>query len=287
MLPPPTRFLTLNCRGRILTLDQARIMGILNLTPDSFSDGGRFNELDQALWHTEAMLKAGAEIIDIGGYSSRPGALDISPEEELQRIEEIGKAILQHFPEALVSVDTFRASVARRMLEIGVHLINDISGGTLDPQMWETLVQFGEVPYILMHMQGSPQNMQENPQYQQVFQEVLTLLAQRVQAARKAGLTDIVIDPGFGFGKTQLHNYQLLGKLELFQQLGVPLLVGISRKSMLYRFFDTDPSDVLPTTTALHLMALQKGARILRVHDVQEAKRVAKLFSYLQVHGII
>ncbi len=285
--PSVPTHLSLNCRGRILTLDRPRIMGILNLTPDSFSDGGRYTQLDQALFRAEQMLTEGADILDVGGYSSRPGADHISAEEELRRIEEIVRAILDRFPETLVSIDTFRATVARRMLEVGVHLINDISAGTLDTAMWETLVHFGDVPYMLMHMQGRPQTMQENPQYVDIFGEVLAFLAERVQAARAAGLKDIVIDPGFGFGKTILHNYQLWGKLDGFAALGLPVLVGVSRKSMLYRFFETEPGEVLSAATALHLQALQQGVHILRVHDVGEAKRIGQLFSYLQTHGII
>ncbi|MEL6590083.1 MAG: dihydropteroate synthase, partial [Bacteroidota bacterium] len=252
--------LSLNCRGRLLTLDQPRIMGILNVTPDSFSDGGQYNEKNAAIDRVGVMIEEGAEIIDIGGYSSRPFADEVSPQEELDRIAGIGQAILQYYPQALLSVDTFRAAVAQEMLQIGAHIINDISGGALDPEMWNTLATFGDVPYILMHMQGRPQTMQENPQYANVLETVQEWLAKRIREARAAGIKDIVIDPGFGFGKKIIHNYQLLGGLEHLVRMNVPVLVGISRKSMLYRLFETTPDDVLELSSALHLKVLEKGA---------------------------
>lgn len=279
--------LSLNCRGRLLRLDQPRIMGILNVTPDSFSDGGQYNELSAAIDRVGEMIEEGAEIIDIGGYSSRPFADDVSPQEELDRIAGIGESILKHYPQTLLSVDTFRAAVAQEMLQIGAHIINDISGGVLDREMWNTLTTFGDVPYILMHMQGRPQTMQENPQYANVLETVQEWLAKQVREARKVGLKDIVIDPGFGFGKKIIHNYQLLGGLEHLVRMNVPVLVGISRKSMLYRLFETTPDDVLELSSALHLKVLEKGAHILRVHDVKAAKRISELYLYLRENGII
>lgn len=255
-------------------------MGILNLTPDSFSDGGKFNSLSAALRQTERMLEEGAAIIDIGGYSSRPGADDIPTAEELRRLETVVAAVLDRFPEAFVSIDTFREPVARAMLEMGAHIINDISGGLLDSRMLPTVAEF-DAPYILMHMPGTPQTMQGLAQYEDVALEVWDHLAARIRAAKAAGVTDIIADPGFGFGKTIPHNYQLFRNLEQFKLLGVPFLVGISRKSMLYKPFKTTPDKVLDLTAALHLKALEAGASILRVHDVAPAVRTIQLYQYL------
>jgi dihydropteroate synthase len=272
---------TLNCRGRLLLLDRPLVMGVLNLTPDSFSDGGQFNNQDAACRQTERMLKEGASIIDIGGYSSRPGADDISVEEELGRIRDITAGILRRFPEAIVSIDTFRAPVAREMLDLGAHIINDISSGLLDEDMMATVGKY-DAPYLMMHMQGRPQTMQKNPQYEDIVTEVYQYLVERVREARAAGIADIVIDPGFGFGKRLEHNYELFRNLDKFRALGLPMLVGISRKSMIYRLFSTTPEDVLELTSAMHLQALQAGADILRVHDVRPAARIARLHHYLQ-----
>lgn len=260
-------------------------MGILNLTPDSFSDGGRFNRPDQAYAQVASMLAQGAQIIDIGGYSSRPGAAEVSPEEELERISEITKGVLKRFPEALVSIDTFRASVAEATLDMGVHIINDISAGKLDARMFETVGRY-DAPYILMHMQGRPQTMQENPVYANIVDEVHAFFVERITAARAAGIVDIVLDPGFGFGKRMEHNYELFRNLNKFKILGLPLLVGISRKSMIYRLFNTTPEDVLELSSALHLQALQLGADFLRVHDVRPAARIVQMHHYLQ-HGTL
>ncbi len=272
---------SLNCRGRLLDLSQAVVMGILNLTPDSFSDGGRYNESDKALAQAEKMLAEGASILDIGGYSSRPGAQDIRPEEELARIEAITVAIMSRFPEAIISIDTFRAAVAQRMLEAGVHIINDISAGDLDPAMMPTVARFG-APYIMMHMKGNPQNMQSKASYGDVVEEVWDYFIHKIEQARAHGIVDLIVDPGFGFGKKWQHNYQLLHRLEHFQQLQLPLLAGISRKSMLYKLLGTTPDDVLPYTTALHLKALEKGAKILRVHDVKEAMNMCKIYTFMR-----
>ncbi|MCB9232622.1 MAG: dihydropteroate synthase [Bacteroidia bacterium] len=276
---------TLNFRGKLVSLQRPLVMGVLNLTPDSFSDGGRYNQPEQALAHTRAMLEAGADLIDIGGYSSRPGATDISPQEELDRIYAITAQILQEFPQAIISIDTFRASVARQMLDLGVHAINDISGGQLDPEMYATVARY-PVPYFLMHMQGTPQTMQLNPTYQDVCEEVWDYFVEKINLARAAGIKDIVLDPGFGFGKTVAHNYELLARLANFQEFGLPILIGISRKSMLYKLLQTQPSEVSDLAAVLHFKALEAGARILRVHDVKTAVHTIKLFQYMQ-HGVI
>lgn len=279
------RQMTLNCRGILLDLSRPLVMGILNLTPDSFSDGGKYNELDAALIHTEAMLEDGADVIDIGGYSSRPGAEDISPERELERISGIVEEIRERFPDAILSIDTFRSSVARAMLERGAHIINDISGGLFDADMLATVAEFN-APYILMHIQGTPQTMQEKPTYGNVVEEVWDHLKDRVKEVRRVGITDIVVDPGFGFGKRLDHNYDLFRNLDKFTLFGLPLLVGISRKSMVYKLFNTTPDDIADLTTALHLKALEAGANILRVHDVKPAKRALSLYHYL-IHGTV
>lgn len=275
--------LTLNCRGRLLNLEKPQVMGILNLTPDSFSDGGKFNTVPAALAQTEKMLQEGATIIDIGAYSSRPGATDISPQEELDRMWETVARIIQAFPEAIVSIDTFRVEVANAMLGLGAHIINDIGAGRMEGAMLEVVALAG-APYILMHMQGTPQTMQDQPHYDDVVEEVNAFFVERVRAARAAGIKDIVLDPGFGFGKTLPHNYELFRNLGRFKALGMPLLIGISRKSMVYRLFGTEPTDVLELTTALHLKALEAGAKILRVHDVRPAVRAIQLHQYL-AHG--
>jgi dihydropteroate synthase len=277
--------ITLNCRGRLLLLDRPVVMGILNLTPDSFSDGGLHDTEAKALAHVERMLTDGATMIDVGGYSSRPGATDISPAEELARVQPTIAQILKQFPEAILSIDTFRADVAEPLLDLGVHIVNDISGGLLDPAMLALVGRHG-APYVLMHMQGRPQTMQVAPTYTDVVREVGDYFVARIRAARAAGIKDIVLDPGFGFGKTLEHNWELFRNLGEFTVFGCPLLVGISRKSMVYRLFDTAPSDVLELTTALHLKALEAGARILRVHDVKPAMRAISLHHYLQ-HGAL
>lgn len=280
-------FFTLNCRGRLLSLERPRIMGILNLTPDSFSDGGQHNRLNTALHHSERMLREGADIIDIGGYSSRPYAIDIPPEEELSRIESITGQIMARFPEAIISIDTFRSAVARPMLEAGVHIINDISGGKLDPGMMDLVSSYENVPYLLMHMQGRPQNMQDDPQYQDIVDDIYQYFIGKVQQAREAGIKDLVLDPGFGFGKTIGHNFQLLQGLAAFQTLGCPILVGLSRKSMLYKVLGTTPEETIPQSQVLHDHALRRGANILRVHDVLAAKRTVDLYLRMREDGVV
>jgi dihydropteroate synthase len=253
-------------------------MGILNLTPDSFSDGGLYNTPDAAYHRTEQMLAEGADIIDVGGYSSRPGAAHISEAEELKRLADVVPGILQRFPQAVVSIDTFRNGVAAEMLAAGAHVVNDISGGSLDANMFATAARFG-APYVLMHMQGTPQTMQQNPVYGNVVDDVWHYFVQHVNAARATGLHDIVLDPGFGFGKTVEHNYALLRNLHVLKQMGLPLLAGISKKSMLTKALNLKRDEVLPATSALHFEALRQGTSILRVHDVAAAKQVADIFT--------
>lgn len=259
-------------------------MGILNVTPDSFSDGGRYNSVDAALLQAHKMVEEGATIIDIGGYSSRPGASDVSPEEEMRRVLPVAEAVRARFPQMLLSADTFRAQVAGEMLDRGVHIINDISAGA-DPTMFG-LAARASAPLVLMHMQGTPRTMQLNPVYNDVTREVCFFLAGRINAARAAGVRDLIIDPGFGFGKSLQHNYDLFRDLPLFAAMGLPLLVGISRKSMIWKLADAKPQEVLDLTAALHLKALEAGAAILRVHDVKAAARVVNLYRTLS-DGVI
>ena len=272
---------TLNCRGRLLTLEKPLIMGILNLTPDSFSDGGKYQQEKEALNHVEKMLIEGAKMIDIGGYSSRPDATDISPEEEIARIYSITKQILNKFPEAIISVDTFRAAVAKPMLELGIHIINDISGGNLDEEMMP-LVSKWQVPYIMMHMKGTPQTMKSMAKYENVVEEVWQFFIDQINKARGLGIRDIIIDPGFGFAKNIKHNYELLLHLERFQLLDMPILAGLSRKSMLYRLLERPVEEMLAPTSVVNFKALEAGAHILRVHNVQEAVSCIRLYTYMQ-----
>ena len=277
---------SLNFRGKLLSLDRPRIMGILNLTPDSFSDGGHYNTRQAAVDHVGHMLEEGADMIDIGGYSSRPGAPDISPEEELSRVYEITETLIRYFPDTIFSIDTFRATVARAMLELGVHMVNDIYAGRRDPEMMDTVRSF-HVPYVMMHMQGTPETMQDNPSYQNIVQEVWHFFVDRISEAHNLGIKDLIIDPGFGFGKSLTHNYQLLEAFDFFRELRIPLLAGISRKSMIYKLLNTPPDNVLEVATALHLRLLEKGALILRVHDVQAAYRIVAVYQYIKEYGVV
>lgn len=272
---------TLNCRGRLVSLEEPIVMGILNLTPDSFSDGGKYNQEKDALKYVEEMLTQGAKIIDIGGYSSRPDATDISHEEELTRIYSITKQILREFPDAIVSIDTFRASVAAPMIELGVHMINDISGGKLDLEMMPLIANW-DVPYVMMHMKGTPQTMKSMAMYENMFEEIWHFFIEQINKAKSLGIKDIIIDPGFGFAKNIKHNYELLLKLDHFQLLDMPILVGLSRKSMLYRLLERSVEEMLAPTSIVNFKALEKGAHILRVHDVQEAVSCIRLFRYMQ-----
>lgn len=252
-------------------------MGILNVTPDSFFDGGRYTGVDAAFAQAEQMLQQGAAFIDVGGMSSRPGAELIAEEEELKRVIPVVKGLLERFPEILISVDTIRAKVAREAVAAGAAMINDISAGRFDPDLYATVGELG-VPYILMHMQGEPGNMQDQPAYEDVLQSVLDFFIAQVDRLREHGVKDIILDPGFGFGKTVAHNYQLLGRMHLFRMLDLPILAGLSRKSMICKVLKVAPKDALNGTTALHMIALQQGAKLLRVHDVKAAMETIQLF---------
>lgn len=261
-------------------------MGILNVTPDSFSDGGKYNSPEAALEHTGKMLGEGAHIIDIGGYSSRPGATHISEAEEIDRIQPVVEGVLKNFPKAFVSVDTFRSKVAKVMLEAGVHIINDISAGNMDKEMMEVVASY-KAPYIMMHMKGTPQDMQEEPEYEDVVEEVWDFLTEKIQEARSLGIRDLILDPGFGFGKEILHNYELLSGFDRFQLYKLPLLAGISRKSMMYKLLGLPPEEVVEVGAALHLKLLEKGANILRVHDVAATRKLLGIHLYMKEHGVI
>ncbi|MDX2002785.1 MAG: dihydropteroate synthase [Chitinophagales bacterium] len=271
----------LNCGGTIIDVARPKVMGILNATPDSFYDGGSYLTTYNALRRAEQLLKEGATFIDIGGMSTRPGAEMVSEVEELQRVLPIVEAIKRQFPEAILSIDTVRGKVAQEAVAIGVGMVNDVSAGTMDAQLWEILPRL-KVPYVLMHMQGTPQTMQATPSYEIVRLEVLDFLVAKTNQLKQLGVQDIVVDPGFGFGKTVEHNFQLLNDLSDFGVIGRPVMVGLSRKSMICKVLKKDPKDALNGTTALHAIALLKGANILRVHDVNEAIEVAKLVGEME-----
>ncbi|MEL6718914.1 MAG: dihydropteroate synthase [Bacteroidota bacterium] len=262
-------------------MDKPIIMGILNVTPDSFFDGGKYSSLDQALRQAEKMIEAGATILDIGGMSSRPGAETITVEEELRRILPVIEIVLQKNQDVILSIDTVHAKVAERAVESGVSIVNDISAGSIDNAMYETVARL-KVPYILMHMKGNPKNMQIQPEYTDVKTEVLDFMIQEVGKLRVLGVKDIIIDPGFGFGKRLEDNYDLLKNMHIFQLLGLPVLAGISRKSMIYKYLEINAQEALNGTSALHMIALQQGASILRVHDIKEAVEVVKLWEMLE-----
>lgn len=261
---------TLNVKGRLVDLAAPSVMGILNLTPDSFYSNSRMGSIDEALHRTEAFMNEGAKFIDIGAYSSRPGASDISPDEELQRMIPVIEAITKKLPEAILSIDTFRARVAKESIEAGAHIVNDIAGGGMDDEMFETVAAL-QVPYILMHMKGSPQTMQQHADYQNITLEVVDYFQQRVTKLQKLGVKDIILDPGFGFAKKPEHSYQLLNEMDDLKIFELPILAGISRKSMIYKFLGTTPEEALNGTTVLNTISLLKGASILRVHDVKAA----------------
>lgn len=256
-------------------------MGILNLTPDSFFEGSRISTFEDTLRKAENMLHAGATMLDIGGVSTRPGADEVPEEEELRRVVEPVRILNRAFPEAIISIDTWRGRVAREAIAAGAGLVNDISAGQFDPTLWPTVAEQG-VPYILMHIQGTPATMQIDPKYTDIVAEVLDFFIQKVKQLRDLGVRDIVIDPGFGFGKTVEHNYELLKNLPVFAQiLELPVLVGVSRKSMICKVLKVNPDKALNGTTALHMVALQQGAKILRVHDVREAIEVIRIWEAL------
>lgn len=273
---------TLNLRGSLLELREPQIMGILNITPDSFFSGSRTETEADITCRLHQMMQEGADMIDVGAYSSRPGAADVSEEEEMERLRRGLRIVKRDFPQVPVSVDTFRANVARMAVEEeGADIVNDISGGEMDKRMFRTIASL-RVPYILMHMQGTPQSMQQAPHYDNVRREVMIYMAEKVERLHDLGVKDIIADPGFGFGKTLEHNYELMAHLEDFHELDCPLLVGISRKSMIYKLVGGTPQTALGGTTALHLYALNKGAHILRVHDVAAAVETKKIYLQLR-----
>jgi dihydropteroate synthase len=255
-------------------------MGILNITPDSFYDGGKTTQAREIVAQAQTMLEAGATFLDIGGYSSRPGAADVSEEEELKRVIPAIEIVLKEFPKTLISIDTFRSKVARPAIEAGAAMINDISAGSLDTAMLKCVSDL-KVPYIMMHIRGNPQTMSQFTEYENLTKEVLKYFSEKISEARSHGINDLIADPGFGFSKTRQQNFELLQNLELFKQLEIPYLVGISRKSMIYKTLETTVENALNGTTALHSVALLKGASILRVHDVQEAVECVKLLEQL------
>ncbi len=275
--------MTINCKGKLIDLSSPKVMGILNVTPDSFFDGGKYKNESLILKQVEIMQNDGATFIDVGGYSSRPGADEINVNEELKRVIPVIKLILKQFPATLISVDTFRSEVAKKSIEAGAALVNDISAGKLDNKMLSTIGKLG-VPYIMMHMKGNPKTMQQKTEYKDLVKEVISYFAERIVAAHAKKINDVIIDPGFGFAKTVKQNYHLLNNLELLQMLDKPLLAGLSRKSMIYKPLETSANNALNGTTALHMVALQNGVKILRVHDVKEAAECVKLYSQLNEH---
>ncbi len=268
----------INCKGKLIDLSQPRIMGIINVTPDSFYPGSRYQTEKEILKNAEKMLDEGASFLDLGAYSTRPGAVDISPEEETKRLLPAIDCILKEFPEAILSTDTFRAAVAAKSIEAGAAMINDVSAGKLDKNMIRTVAKY-QVPYIMMHMKGTPQTMKGLNQYEDLLADILFYFSERIKAARAAGINDLIIDPGFGFAKNIEQNYELLSKIDLFKNLELPLLIGVSRKSMIWKKLDVIPDKALNGTTVLNTIALMNGAKILRVHDVKEAMECIKLTS--------
>jgi dihydropteroate synthase len=271
---------TLQSKDRTIVVDKPIVMGILNITPDSFFEGSRVVEMDQILRKAEQMLRAGATLLDIGGQSTRPGSERLSAEEECDRVILPIERLSSEFPQAFLSVDTYHAQVAEAAVNAGAHMVNDISAGLLDNKMLATVSKL-QVPYVIMHMKGEPETMQKNTTYQNVLKDVIDFLAERKNACQKQGIRQIIIDPGIGFSKTIEQNFEIIAKLEAFQELDAPLLLGISRKSFIYKTLNTDPAGALNGSTFLHAIGLQKGAKILRVHDVQEAVEAVRLFNAL------
>jgi len=273
--------MNISCKGKLIDLTIPKIMGILNLTPDSFYDGGLYNNIDRALAQTEKMLLEGATFIDVGGASSKPGAVEITVDEELARVLPVIEKIHNKFPDTLISIDTYRSDVAQQAVARGAAMVNDISGGNLDAKMLKTVGALG-VPFVAMHMQGKPQNMQDKPSYNNILTDIRSFFAAKVDAAHKAGIHDIIIDPGFGFGKTLEHNYTLLKYLSSIQVDGIPMLIGVSRKSMIYKLLHIEVAEAGNGTSVLNTVALQQGVQILRVHDVKEAHQAVQLIEKLK-----
>ena len=272
---------SINCKGNLIDLSTPKIMSIVNTTPDSFYDGGQYNTIEKALQKVEVDISNNATFIDIGGYSSKPNAAHVTEEEELKRTIPVIEAILKSFPEAVISIDTFRGKVAKEAVDAGAALINDISAFELDKEMINTLKTY-KVPYILMHMLGTPQNMQNNPSYKNVVKDIILFLSNKIKELKIVGIHDIIIDPGFGFGKTLSNNYELIANLNYFSALKHPLLVGISRKSMIYNLLNINLLESINGTTALNMYSLLNGANILRVHDTKEAKECIRIFNEIQ-----
>ncbi|MGV9003623.1 dihydropteroate synthase [Flavobacterium sp.] len=272
--------MTINCKGQLIDLSTPKVMGILNLTPNSFFDGGKYKDESSILKQVEKMLLDGATFIDVGAYSSKPDAELVSESEEINRLLPVLTKVLESFPETLVSVDTFRSSIAKYAIESGACMINDISAGSLDDNMFKTVADL-QVPYIMMHMKGTPQSMQSLTHYDNIVKEIVLYFSKKIAIARSFGINDIIIDPGFGFSKTIEQNFEVMSNLELFQLLELPLLVGISRKSMIYKTLHTTSEFSLNGTTILNTICLHKKANILRVHDVKEAVECVKLISKL------
>lgn len=273
--------MTLNCNGKLIDLSSPKVMGILNVTPNSFFDGGKHTTEKAILIQVEKMLFEGATFIDIGGNSSKPSAEFVSEEEELHRLMPVIQSVVKEFPSVVISADTFRSKVAKESIENGAALINDISAGNLDAKMMETVAKL-QVPYIMMHMKGTPQTMQSLAQYENIVKEILFYFSQKISYARSLGINDLILDPGFGFAKTLEQNFEVLSKLELFQMTELPLLVGVSRKSMVYKTLETSAEFALNGTTSLNTISLLKGAKILRVHDVKEAFECIQLYNQLK-----
>lgn len=276
--------MTINCKGSLVDLNVPKVMGILNLTPDSFYDGGRYRETSAILDRVDGMLADGATFIDIGAYSSRPGAEHISEDGELSRLLPVLELIVKNFPDILISIDTFRSKVATRSIEMGAALINDISAGNLDPKMFGVISHF-QVPYIMMHLKGTPRSMQKNTVYNDLAYDLLLYFSKKIDEATSKKINDVLIDPGFGFAKTIQQNYQLLDHLEVFRTFKRPVLIGLSRKSMIYKTVKSTAERALNGTTALHAIALLKGANVLRAHDVKEAIECIDLIETLKANG--
>lgn len=277
--------MTINCKGTLIDLTVPKVMGILNLTPDSFYDGGRYKNETIILEQVEKMLSDGATFIDMGAYSSRPGAEHVSEDDELSRLIPILELIIKNFPETLVSIDTFRSKVASEGIRTGAALINDISAGNLDAAMFETIAKY-QVPYIMMHLKGTPQSMQKKAVYDDLIKDLRFYFSEKISKTTAHKINDIIIDPGFGFAKTTEQNYTLLNHLDLFKSFNLPLLIGLSRKSMIYKTLKSSAGEALNGTTALHSIALLKGANILRVHDVKEAGECVMLIEALKANAL-
>ncbi|MEC3965184.1 dihydropteroate synthase [Flagellimonas halotolerans] len=277
--------MTINCKGELVDLKRPKVMGILNLTPDSFFDGGNYKNEGSILTQVEYMLDHGATFIDMGAYSSRPGAEHVPEDEELRRMVPVIDLILKRFPDTLISVDTFRSKVAAESIEHGAAIINDIAAGNLDDEMFGTIAKY-QVPYIMMHMKGTPQSMQKEATYHNLINDLRIYFSEKVQKATSQKINDLIIDPGFGFAKTTEQNYTLLNHLDMFQTFGLPILIGLSRKSMIYKVLESSPQEALNGTTALHTIALLRGANIIRAHDVKEATECVKLVEALKENAL-